>query len=514
MKRKLFILSLTVCAVLCLSGATACGEDTDEGGDTPYGLEFVLDENSHSYTLSGKGSFSDTQLVIPLSYNNLPITSIGYRALANCKTLEKITIPSTVTQIGEYAFSECDKLEKVTIAQGLKNIGNSAFENCTALQSVTLPDSVESVGYYAFSGCTLLMDITLPDSVTTVGGKVFEKCNNLTVCCEVENKPDGWSDGWNGGRPVIWDCDNNDVADDGSIYAEIDGTLYRLNGERAQLLRQLKDDVAQAEISKVTYNGKTYNITAIGDYAFYNCSRLEEVTVDEGVTSIGTNAFKNCLALTDFTIPRSIEFVGKDVFSNCYLSIRINYTGNIASWCENEISGRQWLMERAGTLYIGGKEVTGELIIPNGVKSIGSFAFRNCSSLKYVTIPDGVTSVGNAAFGNCSKLTSITIPESVTSIGDSVFARCGSLTSVTIPAGVTGIGESTFEGCSSLTSVTIPAGVTSIGKSAFWNTGLTDIVFNGTKEQWKAIKKADTWDGTTDYYTVHCSDGNTDKYGR
>ena len=106
--------------------------------------------------------------------------------------------------------------------------------------------------------------------------------------------------------------------------------------------------------------------------------------------------------------------------------------------------------------------------IPDSVTSIGYGAFTGCSSLTSVTIPDSVTSIGERAFWGCSSLTSVTIPDGVTSIGESAFSGCSSLTSVTIPDGVTSIGEGAFSGCSSLTSVTIPKGVTSIGHDAFW----------------------------------------------
>ena len=107
------------------------------------------------------------------------------------------------------------------------------------------------------------------------------------------------------------------------------------------------------------------------------------------------------------------------------------------------------------------------ITIPEGVTSIGDRAFYNCSSLTSITIPDGVTSIGDRAFEDCRKLTSITIPDSVTSIGDSAFSCCSSLISITIPEGVTSIRYGAFYDCSSLTSVTIPDSVTSIGLIAF-----------------------------------------------
>ena len=107
------------------------------------------------------------------------------------------------------------------------------------------------------------------------------------------------------------------------------------------------------------------------------------------------------------------------------------------------------------------------VVIPEGVTSIGASAFSYCSSLTSVVIPEGVTSIGVRALYDCSSLTSVVIPEGVTSIGRQAFYYCQSLTSVVIPEGVTYIGDSAFSGCSSLASVVIPEGVTSIGASAF-----------------------------------------------
>ena len=152
------------------------------------------------------------------------------------------------------------------------------------------------------------------------------------------------------------------------------------------------------------------------------------------------------------------------------------------------------------------------ITIPNSVTSIGSFAFCRCTSLTSITIPNSVTSIGNYAFEYCSNLTSINVDsnnekymsdkgvlytkdkksliqypckkegteyiilQGVTSIGKGAFSNCTSLTSITIPNSVTSIGGYAFEFCSSLTSITIPNSVTSIGWYAFYCcTYLTNI---------------------------------------
>ncbi len=117
-----------------------------------------------------------------------------------------------------------------------------------------------------------------------------------------------------------------------------------------------------------------------------------------------------------------------------------------------------------------------QVIIKDGVSSIGNYAFDRCDKLYSVTIPNSVTTIGEDAFNYCVELTSITIPNSVTTIGDNAFFMCNKITSITIPNSVTSIVERAFAHCSGLTSLTISNSVKSIGEASFIScSGLTSL---------------------------------------
>lgn len=122
------------------------------------------------------------------------------------------------------------------------------------------------------------------------------------------------------------------------------------------------------------------------------------------------------------------------------------------------------------TSYMG---AGGDVVIPDGVTSIGDSAFAYCGSLTSVEIPDGVTSIEHAAFRECENLTSVKIANSVTRIGASVFDGCSNLEDIELPTGITSIEYGVFSGCSKLADVEIPNSVMNIGQSAF--TGCSNL---------------------------------------
>ena len=229
-------------------------------------------------------------------------------------------------------------------------------------------------------------------------------------------------------------------------------------------------------------------VTSIGDYAFFVCSGLTNVTMGTNVTSIGEGAFQDCENLTSVTIPSSVTNIGMEAFSGLGspTAITVDTRNSVYSDVDGVLFNKSLttLVE-----YPGG--LAGSYTIPNSVTNIGGGAFAWCNSLTNVTIGTNVTKIGDSAFSDCWGLTNITIPNSVTKIGDYAFYYCFRLTNVTIGNGVTSIGDYAFSGAlpqgpgfypwgCPLTSVTIPSSVTNIGSSAFAGClSLTSVYFQG-----------------------------------
>ena len=327
------------------------------------------------------------------------VTTIGYGAFFACNSLQSITIGSGVTTIGDSAFCDCSSVTSVTLGNGVKTIGKSAFLRCRNLTELIIPIGVTAIGDRAFLGCNKLNDINIPDSVTTIGGAAFYGCDKLIdvhipdSVVFIGEQAFGSCDGLNG----IWVDENS--------------TAY-CNNEQGILFDKDKAILIQAPGMLTGTYAIPDGVTAIGNYAFYDCSRLICVTFPDSVTNIGAYAFA-ATGLTSLNIPDSVTTIGESAFAGC-------------------------------------KKLT-NVIIPSGVTTIGQGVFNNCSNLANVTIPDSVTSIGLVAFYNCTSLTSITIPNGVTSIGYRAFKNCTNLTSANIPDSVTEIGEEAFDSGTNLT---------------------------------------------------------------
>ena len=129
-------------------------------------LKYTFNADEGYFTVTGIGTYSDTTLVIPSTYNNKPVKSIADNAFYDCDILTNITIPDSITSIGNSAFFDCTNLTNVTIGNNVTTIGDSAFYNCTAITSLTLGNNVTTIGNSAFAYCNKLTTIKYKDSET------------------------------------------------------------------------------------------------------------------------------------------------------------------------------------------------------------------------------------------------------------------------------------------------------------------------------------------------------------
>jgi len=345
---------------------------TEPSENYSEGLEFTLNRNQTGYVVTGIGSCSDTEIIIPPENQGLPVTSISAYAFRNCYRLTRITIPNGVTIIGLYAFEDCTSLTGITIPDSVTSIHVAAFYGCTSLTDITIPSSVTSIGGGAFIGCSSLTGVTIPSSVTSIGDSAFRSCTSLTGI---------------------------------TIPSSVTSI-----GDSAFL--------GCTSLTGVTIPS---SVTSIGDSAFYNCSSLTGITIPNSVTSIGDYAFEYCTSLTGITIPNSVTSIGGEAFNGCTSLTSITIPNSVTS-----ISSR---------VFESCTSLTG-ITIPSSVTSIGYSAFEGCTSLTGITIPNSVTSIGDRAFEGCTSLTGVTIPNSVTSIGRFVFYNCRSLTDITYTGSV------------------------------------------------------------------------------
>lgn len=280
----------------------------------------------------------------------------------------------------------------------------------------------------------------------------------------------------------------------------IDGIKYELNldTQSATVISSTPKYEGDINIpSCVAHSSIEFDVTSIGDEAFFQCSALTSITIPDTVTSIGHYAFKNCSALNAIIIPNSVMSIGKETFSHCsaltsivwnarkYKNFYSSYDTpfcNIRSQITSFAFGDS--VEHIPAHLCNGMNNLTSVTIPISVTSIADWAFQNCSALTSITIPERVTSIGKYSLNGCTALTSIIwnatdystwdktnhcpvspfyeIRSQITSFifGEKVehipaAICCGmkNLTSVTIPNGVTFIGNKAFSGCFSLTSV-------------------------------------------------------------
>ena len=243
--------------------------------------DYVIDvqEDGSAVIIEYRGSATD--LKIPESLNDYPITAIGDGAFQRKQTLEKVVIPEGVESIGAKVFSSCDGIKELVLPSSLKSIGTRAFSNCKGLRSVVLPAGLETLGENPFALCDNLTDVSFAGP--------------------------------------------NDVYEvrDGAIVAKEDLRIVTW-------LHQMKED-GSYDVPE--------DIKIIGHSAFVECRELTGITLPEGLESIEESAFNRCVELKEVTLPGTLTGLHNRAFADCESLVTVRIPDNLTRMMGNPFMG-------------------------------------------------------------------------------------------------------------------------------------------------------------------------------
>lgn len=360
-------------------------------------------------------------------------------------------ISNSVTEIPLWAFGGCSNLTSVTIPNSVTTIEERAFYCCSRLTYVTIGKSVTTIKDDAFVGCNLLSEIIgKPQTPPTISVYAFDSGTKNTCKLYVPKESiEAYKADAEWGKFL-----NIAVISNGNV---VYGISYDLNKETKEATvisgeNEYKGYVVIPET--ITVDDKEYAVTAIGESAFQNCTNLASVSIPSSITAIGEYAFDGCPSLiqiysnpstpptisantfTDetkstcrlYVLKEDIEAYQSDAewgkFSNITVSTCVTVVNSISYYLNKET--------KEATVISGENEYKGSINIPKmitvdgneyAVTTIGKNAFRNCTSLTYVTIPESVTAIGEYAFDGCSSLKYISAPSTPPTISANTFTE-------------------------------------------------------------------------------------------
>ena len=289
-------------------------------------------------------------------------------------------------EIVEY-YSEAQELTIPTELDGITvtGIGDRAFWWCSHLESITLPDGVTHLGANPFTDCSSLRELIVsPEHPTleAVDGVLFSKADKRLICY-----PQG--------------LENMAYTVPEGVESIGDYAFYRCMG-----------------LGEITLPD---SLTSIGTYSFFRCNGLAGIALPEGLTSIGDKAFYWCASLESITLPDSVTQIGGNPFASCSQLRKIGVSPDNPALAV--IDGVLFSKADKRLVCFPGTLEGAHYAVPQGIRIIGDGAFSGCESMESVTLPDSVMHIGSNAFSGCSALESITVPEGVTSIGDRAFGN-------------------------------------------------------------------------------------------
>lgn len=464
--------------------------------------------------------------------NNERVTSIGYGAFYLCTGLTNIIIPDNIISIGDGAFWGCSDLSSVTLNNGISEIGTSAFLECSSLEEVN------------YSGTQAQWDsINIGDGNDNLIFSTIH-CNDGDIL------------------PVLWVYEVNDNKATITGYkATAYGEIVIPESIDSYIVSAIGQDVFY-DCFMITSVIIPDSVKTIGNNSFAFCARLASLSIPNGVISIGDKAFMGCSSIDSISISKSVESIGQQAFESCIALKDVYYSGTKEEWGNIDIGSYNnslynatihctdgdivpnslwnYRLDNGKVIITGPKsEMEGTVEIPSSINdfpvtAIEDNAFEYYNSITEIVVPDGVTSIGDSAFKNCTSLNRIILPDSVTKIGMWAFENTSyfdnnsnwidgvlyignhlikannsfSKENYEIKPGTVCIADKAFTGMGILECLTVPNSVVSIGVNAFLNcSGLNDVYFSGTKEQWDLICISEGND-VLNYATIHCSDGD------
>jgi len=280
MKKLFYVLLICLFSVLCVFNFSACKEDDEEYTE---GLLFTISSDEEYYVVSGMGTATETDVVIPSQYKGKPVTTVGGDAF-NGKNITSITLKEGVKEIRAKAFMNCTSLESVIIPSTVTNIGTQAFFNTKSLKTL----------YYDAENC---MDLTVHNGVFYNSGENSEGLI-ITIGKNVKRVPN-----------YLFVPENN-AGDDGtspnvnSLIFEEDCVLEEIGERSFSNFFNVQELTIPATVKK------------IGGYSFINWTNLTTLNfaMDSQLETICRTAFYNGVKITEVIFPSGLKTIEQDVF--------------------------------------------------------------------------------------------------------------------------------------------------------------------------------------------------------
>lgn len=460
-----FLRSKSLSSIFIGNNVTSIGE-----GAFRYCSDLTSITIPNSVTAIGDYAFSDCSGLTSITIGN-SITSIGSSTFSNCSGLTSISIPNSVTSIGGHSFHGCSSLTSFVIPDNVTTVGEYAFEECSNLRNMIIGKNVTSISYSSLCGCNLESVTILCPSVefSSLLSKV-SAVNNIIIGPNVSKIVDYGVDIHPVSIKVdpnnsVYDSRNNCNAiietSTGKLISGCENTIIpddvtSIGRNAFSYCKFSSLDIPNSVTTIESYAFSRSEITSIvipnsvsilGEEVFGFCSNLASVTIPNSVTSIPTLSFIECSSLASFVIPNSVTSIGEHAFNACksLLSIKIpKSVTSIGNYVFKDCSSLNSIVVEEGNKYFNSSNNC-NAIIENSNKSLKA----GCKS---TIIPNNVISIAKGAFGG-SGLTHVTIPNSVKSIGSYAFQNCSDLAILKIGKGVTTYDQGCFEGCVNLTDV-------------------------------------------------------------